>query len=98
MRTYTSFGSVEGHLDAVNFHRHPYFTVYDVLTDEPIRCHLGELDRDEVLAAVGKRVLVGGELRHRDDHKIVSVRADRLEVFPSDSELPTWWDVRGILA
>lgn len=96
---YTSdFGTVEGRLEAVNVHGgRRQFVIYDDLTGERIECHFGHrIATDEI--KVDRRVAVTGEIRSRENGEIVSVIAERIEVFPPDDELPTSDEVLGILA
>jgi len=92
-------GTVEGHLDVINIHGpNHYFAVYDDLTGDRIECRFGPaVPLAKIASAVGKRVSVEGEISYRRSGDITQVAADKLIVFPDDSELPTARDVLGIL-
>jgi hypothetical protein len=91
-----SYGTVEGHLDALNIHERPSFAVYDARTGRRVECHFGEqVTLDDVLRAVGKRVAVRGLMRVRPDR--ITVDAHSLRVFPSEDDLPSPREVRGLL-
>ena len=59
-------GSLEGRLEAVNFHRSPNFTIWDRVSRTPVRCSLPDNQdwKERVKALLGKRVLVRGRVRY----------------------------------
>lgn len=91
-------GTLEGTLETVSARRRPRFVLYDVLTDEPVRCYVRPEQLPNVLAAFNKRIAVTGAIRYRKDGTPVSIDADGIYVFPPDDELPAPEDVYGILA
>ena len=94
---YTSFGSVEGVLDAIDLHRKPLFKIYDLLTDKGVKCHFMPSIMDEIKNALGKRVSVYGLIRSREDGQKVSVEVEDMEIFPSETQLPSIEEIIGIL-
>jgi hypothetical protein len=63
---YGSLGSLEGRLEAVNFHRQPSFTIWERVSRAPVRCSLPN-DRnwkDRAKSLLEKRVLVQGRIRY----------------------------------
>lgn len=74
-----SFGSIEGHLEGLDIHRQPRFTVYDAVTGRAVRCFFNADSLEEVKAAVGHKVLVSGELRRDPEGRPQQVR--RVEFF-----------------
>lgn len=58
-----AIGAIEGQLDTVSVHGHPYFTLYDALTGRGVRCYFGDSRRAQVVAALGKRMIAHGRLR-----------------------------------
>jgi hypothetical protein len=98
--SYSSIGSVEGWLQAVNLHERHTFHVYDTLHNRRIRCEFGDrIPVPRVAEALGRgsRVTVYGTVRYRSDDEVESVLADELVEFPDDADLPSAYDVRGIL-
>jgi hypothetical protein len=58
-----AIGAIEGHLDTVSVHLRPFFTLYDALTGRGVKCYFADDRRAEVIASLGKRMLVHGRLR-----------------------------------
>ena len=58
-----SLGSIEGHIEGLNIHGQPYFTVYDEVTDRAVRCYFKRPDLEKVLGATGSKVVVHGQVR-----------------------------------
>lgn len=94
-----SIGAIEGKLEALNIHeKPPRFAIFDLLTDQRIECYFGtNVDLEEVLRGVGRRVAVSGMIKTRGTGERFSIDVRSLRVFPAESELPTPEDVRGIL-
>lgn len=97
-RTVTSYGTVEGTLEAVNIHGpSPTFSVYDALTGRALVCRLTDrVSVDNLRPAIDKRVGVRGPIQSRGGQR-VGIEAHELMIFPSDDDLPSPADVRGIL-
>jgi hypothetical protein len=97
--TVTSIGTVEGTLEALNVHgTRRVFVVYDALIGTRVLCNFGHrIDAAAIGAAAERRVAVHGEIKYREGGEIVNVTVQSFEVFPSDDELPSADDVRGIL-
>lgn len=96
--TVSSIGTIDGSLEALNVHGDRYFSVYDVLTGQRVRCDFGHrISTDEIARAVERRVAVHGQIKSRPTGEIVGMIAERVEVFPPESELPSADEVRGIL-
>ncbi len=95
-----SYGTVEGRLETLSVHGKRYFNVYDDLTGEKIECLFAgsDIETEEIGRAVDRRVSVQGEIAYRETGEIIRVRAEELEVFPREDELPAADDVFGILA
>lgn len=94
-----SIGTIEGKLEALNFHeRPPRFAIYDLLTDRRVECFFGtSLSEDDILNAVKRRVAVTGIIKTRPSGERMSIDARELRVFPPEEELPTPDEVLGIL-
>jgi hypothetical protein len=97
--TISAIGTIEGRLEAFNMHGdRRYFIVYDDLTGARIQCDFGtRISVREIGEAAHRRVAVHGEIVYRHSGVIVRVKAQSLDVFPDETELPTADDVRGIL-
>jgi hypothetical protein len=94
-----SIGTIEGKLEGLIIHGKTRFLVFDPLTGRQVTCYLSERisSYSEVLKAFGKRVAVTGMIRSRRSGERVDIQATQFYVMPSDEELPTTADVRGIL-
>jgi len=60
---YTSVGAIEGTLEALSIHGRPTFTVYDAVTGRAVRCEFPIQMKKKVVAALGYKVLVHGNIR-----------------------------------
>ena len=58
-----SVGSVEGRLEGLNIHGQTQFTVYDTVTGRAVQCYFKDVQLEDVKDAVGRKVLVSGNLR-----------------------------------
>jgi hypothetical protein len=94
-----SIGSIEGKLQALNIHeKPPRFAIFDLLTDQRVECYFGTtVELEEVLRGVGRRVAVSGIIKTRGTGERFSIDVRNLRVFPSEAELPSPEDVKGIL-
>ena len=93
-----SIGTVEGSLEGLITHGKSRFLIYDPITSRQVTCYFGgRIEWRDVIQAFGKRVAASGLIRSRRSGEKVSISASRLHVFPSDDELPSASDVRGIL-
>ena len=63
---YWSFGSLEGRLEAVNFHGRSSFTIWDRVSRGPVRCFTPNSRdwRERVKSLLEKRVLVRGKIHY----------------------------------
>lgn len=95
-RGFTDIGSIEGKLETISLAQRPTFNVRDEVTGQSVICSF-TMDRfDEVRDALGRRVLVSGEVTY---HR----RGEPTEVSPVDdirlldeTEPPTVDEIRGI--
>lgn len=93
-------GTVEGYLEQVSLHGgQRLFAIFDPVSRLRIDCLIGHrIPAQEIGQALEKRVAVTGIIKYRSTGEIINVSARELVVFPSDDELPSADDVRGILA
>ncbi|KAF5887949.1 MULTISPECIES: hypothetical protein [Rhizobium] len=96
-REYNDFGSLDGRLqtiqDAVGGLE---FRIRDILYRNPVRCIVSEDMLQSVMDNFRKRVEVSGEIRYNQQGIPLAIRVQTIEPMPSDDELPTAEDVRGI--
>jgi hypothetical protein len=93
-----SIGTIEGKLEGLIIHGKTRFLVYDALTGRQVTCYVSErISYGDVLKAFGQRVAVTGMIRSRRSGERVDIQATQFYVMPTDEELPTAADVRGIL-
>ena len=90
-------GSIEGMLEQINVHRGANtFHIYPDVGARKVTCHFPSRLYEEAVAAVGRRIEVFGTLSYRAaapfPHQIA---VSGIEVFPPQSELPDWGDLRG---
>ena len=73
---YENYGSVSGPAEAFNLHTVPFFTVWDMITGQPVRCFFGEDDREEIAGIVAmKRIVTAEGMLHRNnDGRLTSIR------------------------
>lgn len=91
-------GTIEGHLEAVNVHGKRSFAVWERLTGTRVECYPGEdITVEELGDALGRRVAVRGRIRASKTGAKRGIYVTQLRVFPSEDELPTADEVRGIL-
>ena len=84
-----AIGSITGALEAITIHGSPRFSVYDVVTRRPVTCRFQSESLDDVKAALGKRVNVGGVVQRNSRGQPLRVDRAKLTVLPSSEDLPT---------
>lgn len=96
---YTDFGSVEGVLSAIQDGKGGLeLRIRDPLWSRAIKCSLPERLLGKAMETFRQRVELFGEIHYRKDDTPEGIRVERLEPFPSDDDLPSIEDVRGLLA
>lgn len=96
---YQDFGSVEGTLNAIQDGKGGLqLRVRDPLWQRAIKCFVPEDMLTEAMRLFRERVELFGEIHYRKDDTPDSIKVDRLEKLPSDDNLPSISDVRGLLA
>lgn len=91
-------GAIDGMLEQINVHLGAnIFHIFPELGPKKITCHFPGRLYDDAVAAVGKRVEVSGTLRYRAGSNFPhQVTVTEIDVFPPESELPDWEDLRGL--
>lgn len=92
---YRSFGTVEGLLN-VNSRRASGVVITDLLTGKDVDYIFG-CDIPPELNAFGKRVIVTGLVTTNEAGEKIRIKAQQVELFPSEDKLPTVEDITGIL-
>lgn len=94
---YETRGSIVGNLESISIHRGNEFRVWEEVSGRPVRCLFAEGMLDSIKKALGKRVLVFGDVRtnHRGEH--MSVIVEGYENYPSEEELPTIEEMSGLI-
>lgn len=96
---YRDFGSIEGTLNAIQDGRGGLeLRVRDPLWQRSIKCFVPEDMLADAMRLFRERVELFGEIQYRRDDTPESIRVDRLERLPSDDDLPSIEEVRGLLA
>ena len=92
-----SIGSVEGRLELVSIHtRARRFNVYHAITNKAVRCNLPGDMEEQVIASLGKRVIVSGMVSYNLVGEPVKVEVYRLRVLKEERELPSIADMLGM--
>lgn len=92
-------GSITGQLLSINLHNTTRFEIYPAVGPTKVACDFAPNLKQEVIRGLDRNVRVVGKLRYKHwathPHAIT---ADELEIFPPESQLPTIFDLRGLLA
>ena len=92
-------GSVSGRLEAVSVHGRNEFTLYMPIASEEVDCRFAPEVLRDVLDAVGHNVTVFGTLYYaRTKVFPVRINVDSFQVTPSNTDLASLLDAKGILA
>lgn len=94
---YRSLGSITGSLEAINIHGIAFFNLWEAVHGKRVRClfSLGEMT-DRAKDALGKRVVVTGEIVSTARGHPFSVRISDLRILGDASDLPSADDITGI--
>jgi hypothetical protein len=90
-------GSIEGMLEQINVHHGAnIFHIYPDVGPRKVTCKFPTKLYDDAISAVGRRVEISGTLHYRSGASFAhQVAVSQIDVFPPDSELPDWDDLRG---
>lgn len=92
-----SNGSLTGNLEWINLHNANNFNIYPVIGAKKVKCHFPRELKETVISAIDKYVRVYGEMRYKSrDSFPYAMNIQDLEILPSEDELPTLFDLRGI--
>ena len=95
---YHDFGSLDGRLQTIqDSGGRLEFRIKDILYRNPIKCIVSEDMLSVVMENFRRRVEVFGDIRYSQKGVPLAITVRSLEPVPSDDELPTAENVRGIL-
>jgi hypothetical protein len=91
-------GEYSGMLEAINLHGGAnIFYLYPDIGSTKLVCHFSKAQEESAIRGVKHFVRIRGMLRRKTNAPYpYSALIDSLEIMPSDSELPDFWDLRGI--
>ncbi len=93
-----AFGSIEGRLSTLSERGSKRFIIYDSITDKGVNCYIHDNGiLYDAANAFGKRVYVYGMISYDYMGNPKSIKVEYLKVFKDSQDLPTAFDVLGIL-
>lgn len=95
---YYSEGSVVGNLDSITVHHGHEFRVWEEISGRPVACRFSGEKLEEIKKALGKRVLVFGQVQANDKGQVTSINIEGIESYPDESELPTIEEMSGSIS
>lgn len=95
-QTYLAPSSVEGRLEAVSIHDRLSFGVWEPVEHRRVECRFREDMLEEVRSALGRRVLVTGDVRFTASGEPLRVQVESIRVFPEEDALPRTEDLAGL--
>lgn len=89
--------SIRGRLEMINIHSANYCHVYPNVGPKKVKCIFGDDRRQDVIAAIGRRVVVEGQVSIRKNDKWPSeMHLAKIRILPADETLPDLMSLRGI--
>lgn len=92
-----ALGAVEGLLQMVSARGGGIFNIYDLLSQQKIRCTMPRRRIREAVNAFDQRVAVHGLLQANENGTVIGVKMHRIEVLPADDQLPTVEEIAGLI-
>lgn len=91
-------GVLDGMLEQINIHLGANtFHIYPEIGPKKVTCNFPSRLYDDAIASVGRKVEISGILKYRSGANFPhQIAVTGIEVFPRESELPDWDDLRGI--
>ncbi len=93
-----AYGTIEGKLLGIDLHGKWDFTIYDEVTNKPIKSYFDEEMYDEVITGIKKRVSAYGLIQYKKNGEPSRVEVEKFRIFPEDNELPKFKDIIGLFA
>lgn len=91
-------GSLSGILETINIHGKNKFYIYPIIGPKKILCVFPTEMKNDVKKALYERVEVEGTLRYKSwDRFPYAINVKRIEIYPSDDNLPTFSELVGVL-
>jgi hypothetical protein len=91
-------GTINGTLEKLNLHNTTHFDIFPPIGPKQVACEFKPSLKQAVIRAVDQYVSVGGKLRYKRLEKFpYAINVENIEVLPSDDELPTLFDVKGMV-
>jgi hypothetical protein len=95
--TTTEHGSIDGRIEVISERGGTHVTIRETLGGTSVRCSVDEALLADALRLFGRRVEAYGEIRSRPDGAPVAIKVEQFVAFPSEAEVPSFEEVRGIL-
>lgn len=94
----SSEGSIDGMLEAINVHgKHNTFVLYPVIGAQRVSCRFDDEFLPHVRPALGKYVIIEGELKYRWREKFpFEARAKKIEILPDWESQPSFTEILGM--
>ena len=94
----TCEGTIEGTLEQINLHDNAnVFRIYPNIGPNVVLCRFGSELRDLAISAIGSTVAVSGLLIYKTGEPFAyEILVSEIDIYPSEDELPTIEDLRGI--
>jgi hypothetical protein len=93
---YSAFASVYGSLDTISVHSGNEFRVWDERSNKPIRCKFKEMELDQVITYLGKRVMVAGTILSNAAGNPISVEVEAVQL-ADRPQIPTIEEMSGLV-
>lgn len=90
-------GAVMGKIETVSEHGNAKFIIFQPIDSNAVHCVVSPERLPSIVSAFGKRAEVYGLVRYGKDGKPKRIKVEDVIVFPDDTELPTAFDVMGLL-
>ena len=95
---FKAYGTVDGKLDALDFHGKLTFYVYEDISGNKVKCTFSEDIFNDVIASIRKRVSAYGLIKYKKNGALNSVDIEKLTIFPDSDKLPKFSDIIGLYA
>lgn len=94
---FTEQGSVCGTIETISQRGGARFVIYENRNPKAINCIVPAEKLADAIAAFGKRAEVYGKVHYDKHGRATRVNVEDIDIFPDNSDLPNFKDVKGIL-
>ncbi len=94
---FTEHGSVYGVIETISQRGGARFVIYENRNPKAINCIVPSEKLTDAIAAFGKRAEVYGKVHYDKHGRPVRVNVEEIDIFPENSDLPNFKDVKGVL-